>query len=286
MGTPSTHIAKLRWEALGLPRRNLSALEEPFTEEELRVTVHELHGEKAPGPDGFTGTFFKRCWSIVKDDLLLAVNCAHALRGRNWNLLNTANIVLLPKKEDAQDCGDYRPISLMHSVQKILSKLLVARLAPEIQHLVSNNQSAFIQGRSIQDNFLYVRNVLKVALVANSPMVFLKLDVAKAFDSVGWAYLLEVLEDMGFGQRWWNLISLVLSSSSSRVLLNGAPGKPFVHRQGLRQGDPMSPLMFISAMEPLQRLLTLATERLILSPLRLRFARSDAAYMRMTPRSS
>lgn len=108
--------------------------------------------------------------------------------------------------------------------------------------------------------------------------MFLKLDVAKAFDSVSWAYLLEVMEAMGFGQRWRDMIALILASSSSRILLNGTPGSPFAHMRGLRQGDPLSPLLFIIAMEPLQRLLVMATERNILKPLGTRLARFQASF--------
>lgn len=264
MGTPFSSSAKLNWESIGFPRRDLQHLDAPFTEQELKAAVNEVHGEKAPGPDGFTGAFFKRCWLIIKDDLLAAVNCVHSLRGQNWHLLNTANIVLLPKRDGAQEASDFRPISLMHTVPKLVSKMMVSRLAQEIHWLVTNNQSAFIRGRAIQDNFLYVKNVIKAAHSAKSPLVFLKLDMAKAFDSVGWGYLLEVMEAMGFGQRWRDMVSLIWSSSSSRVLLNGSPGTPFIHRRGLRQGDPLSLLLFIIAMEPLQRLFWLATERGIL----------------------
>ena len=132
-------------------------------------------------------------------DVLAAVNQMHALKGENWRLLNTASIVLLPKKNEAADAKDYMPISLMHSTKKILCKLLANRLAPELSKLVSPGQSAFVRGRSIQDNFLFVRNVIKEAHKMKSPLIFLKLDIAKAFDSLSWGFLLKVLTAMGFG---------------------------------------------------------------------------------------
>jgi hypothetical protein len=98
-------------------------------------------------------------------------------------------------------------------------------------------------------------------------VLFLKLDIVKAFDSISWAYLLEVLQRLGFGAKWRGWISLALSTSSSRVLLNGAPGKPLKHERGLRQGDPISPMLFILAMDLLQRILLKATEKGILQPI-------------------
>ena len=201
-----------------------------------------------------------------------------SLKGKHWRLLNSATIVLLPKKNDAVDAKDYRPVSLMHSAAKILCKLLANRLAPELSKLVSAGQSAFIRGRSIQDNFLYVKNVIRQAHLKKSPMLFLKLDIAKAFDSLNWGFLLRVLERMGFGQRWRDIVSLLLASSSSRIMLNGSLGKQFSHRRGLRQGDPLSPMLFILAMEPLQRLFELATVQGVLSELKLGAASIRASF--------
>ena len=267
MGTARQRNFSLNWEYLQLPSFNLEHLDAIFTMEELKKAVLEMHDEKSPGPDGFIGGFFKKCWELIKGDLLEAINQFFHLRGKTWNLLNNAFIVLLPKKGNADHAADFRPISLMHSVAKILCKILANRMAPELQHMISASQTAFLKGRSIQDNFLYVQNVIIRAFTKNSQLIFLKLDISKAFDSVHWSYMLEVLKGFDFGQRWTDMIALLLSTSSSRVLLNGCPGEPFLHRRGLRQGDPLSPMLFLLAMEPLQKMIAMASADGLLTPL-------------------
>jgi hypothetical protein len=109
--------------------------------------------------------------------------------------------VLLPKKADATEISDFRPISLIHSAAKIFSKLLASRLSSELNGLVSRAQSAFIKRRSIQDNFLYTQNLIRALHRSKQPALFLKLDIAKAFDTVRWDFLMEVLVQFGFGPR-------------------------------------------------------------------------------------
>jgi hypothetical protein len=120
--------------------------------------------------------------------------------------------------------------------------------------------------------------VIKKANKRKIPLIFLKLDIAKAFDSLNWGFLIQVVKAMGFGHRWHDLVSLILATSSSRIMLNGSLGRPFFHQRGLRQGDPLSPMMFILAMEPLQCLLERASEQHIISPLHLRTARFRASF--------
>jgi hypothetical protein len=91
------------------------------------------------------------------------------------------------------------------------------------------------------------------------PSLFLKLDIHKAFDTVNWSYNLEVLQALGFGPRWREWVSILFRMTSSRVLLNGQHGPTFSHMRGVRQGDPLLPMLFILAMDPLQRLLDMAT---------------------------
>lgn len=147
------------------------------------------------------------------------------------------------------------------------------RLAPFLNQLVSRSHSAFIKRRSIQDNFLYTQNLVKALHRAKQPALFMKLDIAKAFDSVRWDFLLEVLQQMGFGQKWCSWVSILLSTAHTAVLLNGTRGAWFRHFRGLRQGDPLSPMLFILAMEPLQKLFDTATTEGLLSPLHNRAAR-------------
>jgi retron-type reverse transcriptase len=181
-------------------QHDLQELEKDITEEEIHKAVMELHPEKAPGPDGYTWAFFKVYWDIIQTDLVAAIKDIFALWAGCWNLLKSAHVVLIEKKAGAKMIGDYRPISIMHSIAKILAKILATWLAPYLDKLVSPNQSAFIKGRIIHDNLQYVKGALNHFHSAKTPMLLLKLDIAKAFDNVIWEYLLEVMQKIGFGQ--------------------------------------------------------------------------------------
>lgn len=252
---------------MGLSRLELSHLEDAFTEEEVHGVVLQLATEKASGPDGFIGLFLKINWGLIKEDVMKAFHFFHEQHDQHFRLLNNAHLVLLPKKADAKSVADFRPISLSHSFAKLISKCLASRLSEELNNLVSRAQSAFIKRRSIQDNFLYTQNLIRSLHRTKKPGLFLKLDIAKAFDSVRWDFLLEVLQQFGFGNKWRSWISTLLSTSSTATLLNGARGRWFNHYRGLRQGDPLSPMLFILAMEPLQRLFDQAASDGLLSPI-------------------
>jgi hypothetical protein len=177
--------------------------------------------DKAPGPDGFTGDFFKACWGIIKEDVMAALHILFTLNSQGLEMFNSANIVLLPKKSEASRVTDFRPISLIHSIAKIFLKLLVNRLALHLNSMVSNCQSAFIKKRSIHDNFLYVQGAVCKFHKLKLPALFMKLDIHKAFDIVSWGYLLEILQALGFGPRWREWVSILFRTASSCTLLNG-----------------------------------------------------------------
>jgi hypothetical protein len=273
IGSVVSRSTTINWQSLGYTPQNLSDLEMPFSQEEVQNTINSMPPDKAPGPDGFTGAFFKACWETISDDVMAAMNSLFSLNAQGFEWLNSACIVLLPKKAEALRVTDFRPISLIHSIAKIFSKLLANRLAPRLNSLVSNCQSAFIKRRSIHDNFLYVQGTVRKLHKQKTPALFMKLDIHKAFDTVNWGYLLETLQALGFGSRWREWISILFRTASSTALMNGRQGPSFTHARGVRQGDPLSPMLFILAMDPLQRLLDLATQQRILTPLPLTAAK-------------
>lgn len=126
---------------------------------------------------------------------------------------------------------------MIHSFAKLLSKILALRLVPRMQELISPNQNAFIQGRSIHDNFKYVQRAAILIRKKKIPKLLLKLDISKAFDTVAWPFLLDVMQAVGFGPCWRRWIAGLLSTASSRITLNGQLGPPIMHRRGVRQGD-------------------------------------------------
>ena len=274
LGTPPMRSLDFNWNAIEPAVEALEDLGLPFSEVEIKAAFEDMPADKAPGPDGFTVNFLRACWIIIKDDLMKVIDAFSELTINNFHVINSACIALLPKKEGADSISDFRPISLIHIVPKILAKAMALRLRPKMNDIVSNSQSAFIKSRSIHDNFMYVRNVARQLHRNHTPALLIKLDIAKAFDSVRWDYILDLMQRRGFPPRWRAWASLIFSMSTSRVLLNGTPGKEIMHGRGLRQGDPLSPLLFDLAIDPLPRLIELAVNSGLLQLLPGNFIKS------------
>lgn len=267
IGSPFDRWHRFDLDALGLPRLDLSDQAAPFTDEKVTRIVHETPSDRALGPDGFSGAFYKVAWEVVRPDVVRAFHALWAGDFRSFEHLNAALMVLLHKTEHPEGLRDYRPISLIHSVGKLFAKGLAMRLATCIPELVQPNQSAFIRGRRIHENFKTVQITCRWLHARRQPAMLLKVDLAKAFDTVAWPFLLDVLEHMGFPMRWRDWVSAMLHTASTRVLINGRPGRRIRHARGLRQGDPLSPFLFVIAMEVLNALFAEADHRALLSPL-------------------
>jgi mannosylglycoprotein endo-beta-mannosidase len=184
---------ELSLEAIGLSLVELAGLEAQISEEEAWEAVRVMRANKSPGTDGLSCDFYKFCWPTVKMDVTAALQAVWLGRHHGFDRLNVALIMLLPKKEGAVDLKDFRPISLVHSFARLLTKVIARWLAPHMLEFVDDNQTAFIRGRSIQDNFTLVHEFAKKLSSMKQPSILLKVDIAKAFDNISWPFLLSVL---------------------------------------------------------------------------------------------
>jgi len=163
---------------------------------------------------------------------------------------------------------DWRPIALCNVLYKIISKVLANRLKKVLPKCISDNQYAFVPGRSILDNAMVAIEVLhfmKAKTRGEDRYVALKLDISKAYDRMDWNYLRVVLNKMGFHDRWIHWMCMCVESVDYSVLVNGTQVDPIIPGRGLRQGDPLSPYLFIICAEGLSSLIRDAETRGVLT---------------------
>ncbi|GJV44617.1 RNA-directed DNA polymerase, eukaryota [Tanacetum coccineum] len=173
---------------------------------------------------------------------------------------NSSFIALIPKNHDPKFVNDYRPISLIGSLYKVVTKILATRLSSIISGLISDVQTAFLPNRQILDGPFIINELLSWCKHKKQQAMVFKVDFAKAYDSIRWDFLEDVLRAFGFGSKWCSWIRGCLHSGMASVLLNGSPTSEFQFHCGLKQGDPLAPYLFILIMESLHLSLSRAIE--------------------------
>ncbi|KAF3788292.1 Transposon TX1 uncharacterized protein [Nymphaea thermarum] len=241
------------------------SLERPFLHQDIKNAVWALGSGKAPGIDGFPVEFFRTFWEVCSTDVFEFCD-EFASNFIFLKEFNQATCVLVPKRPNPTDVTHFRPISILGTPYKIIAKLLSLRLAPVMPSIISPFQVAFIKGRRLQDAVVLANEVVHSLYCLRLPSFILKLDISKAFDSVSWEFLSDLLTRLAFGPSFRQWVMSLVTGAQLAVSFNGKCGDFFCLERGLRQGCPLSPLLFNLVAETFSALFHHATVVGFLTP--------------------
>jgi hypothetical protein len=231
-----------------------------FTLEEITDVVKRCDGSKSPGPDGFNFAFLKEFWDLLKVEVRIMFDQFHG-NARLPKSIGSYFLTLIPKVPSPQSLGDYRPISLLGCLYKLVAKVLAGRLAKVLGAVIPNTQSTFLKGRQLVDGVVVVNEVIDYAKKFHKECLIFKVDFEKAYDSVDCGFLDYMLRRFGFGEKWRGWMKACVCSGNMSILVNGSPTEEICIKRGLKQGDPLAPLLFLIVAEGLGALMRMAVER-------------------------
>ncbi|KAL0293769.1 UNVERIFIED_CONTAM: Retrovirus-related Pol polyprotein from type-2 retrotransposable element R2DM [Sesamum angustifolium] len=231
------------------------AIIRPVKIDEVKTAFFDIEEDKAPGPDGFSSGFFKAAWPVVGGEVSKAI-IDFFRTGRLLKQLNATLLTLIPKVRTPHSVAEFRPISCCNVIYKVITKIIVSRIRESLELLISPSQNAFVPGRLISDNVLLAQELFSGYNQCRlPPRCALKVDLRKAYDTVEWDFLIATLRMFGFPALFIRWIEECLTSAHYSVVVNGGVHGFFAGARGLRQGDPMSPYLFVLVMEVLHMIL-------------------------------
>jgi len=226
---------KIRFDGVqfnSLSREDIDVLCKDITEEEIVDAVRQCGSTKSPGPDGYNFYFLKNNWEVVGPNIINAIlnfqESGYIPRG-----CNTSFITLVPKQESPFSLNDYRPISLVGCMYKILSKILANRLKCVLPKVIDLHQFAFLSGRGMLDSILIANEIADFIRKERKKGVIVKVDYEKTYDLVNWQFLYYMMKRLGFDGKWIKWIKMCLESTAILILVNESPTEEFKPRKGL-----------------------------------------------------
>ena len=241
-------------EVTSLSPEDNELLCKPFSEGEIKEALFQMEKNKAAGPDGIPIEFFQTCWEIVKKDIIEMFDDFHK-ENLDVSRINYGIITLLTKTMDADRMQQFRPICLLNCLYKWITRVLTIRMAPYAEKLICQEQTAFMKGRNIMTGVMALHEVMHETKRKRKSGLILKLDFEKAYDKVDWVFLLNSVRQRGFDEKWCGWIKQVISGGTVSVKLNNQIGPYFVSHKGVRQGDPLSPILFNFVADCLTRMI-------------------------------
>lgn len=254
--TTVRHLAHWPKEFPALSEATLSHLQRDPSSEEIKSAVFDMGAFKAPGPDGLSAHFFQSQWDVVCGLVCDLINRLWR-NPREIEHINHTTTSLIPKVDQPSKMAEFRPISLCNVIYKILSKVITNRLKGEMAHLVLPQQCSFIKGRQGSDNIIIVQEAIHTMRTCRKGdgYVVIKVDMEKAYDRVDWGFLEFTLQRLGLNTAFIELIMGCVSTTTMRVQWQGTMSTSFKPTKGVRQGDPLSPYLFVLCMECLGQLI-------------------------------
>ncbi|XP_021717958.1 uncharacterized protein LOC110685744 [Chenopodium quinoa] len=235
-----------------LPLEQWRLLTRPYTHAEIDAVIKDMAALKAPGPDGYQALFYQKNWDLVASSVYRSIIPVLEGKGMPANF-NDTFIALIPKFEKPELASQFRPIGLCNVAYKMVTKVLVNRIKTILPTLISNTQLSFVPGRQITDNIVIMQEVLHTMRRKQGKKGYMeiKIDFEKAYDRLRWSFIRDTLVQMNLPITMIEVIMECITTTSLQVLWNGEPSSSFKPSRGVRQGDPLSPYIFVMCMERL-----------------------------------